>query len=147
MSDVNSIIGKVYLIAQPSVKRNGQSPDLTPLGEHGEITVLIEAGIYPSHNADRATNLINTRLSNFDYNYDMIAWAGGDTIAAIIVGIALADLQIPWFWYLRYERKRCKETGKRLDKGYYKKVKIYTDDMTIPANQTTLNLNEYGDEE
>ncbi len=141
------VAGRVYLIAQPSVKRNGKTPDLSPLAEHGDVVVLIEAGVYPSHNPDRAFNLISTRMNNFDYTRDMIAWAGGDTLSSIMTGIALADLDVPWFWFLRYERKRDKDTGQRMSEGYYKPVKILMTDITMPDDQTDLGLDDIDEEE
>ena len=35
---------RVYLICQPSVKRDGSTPDLRALARHGEVVVLLDSG-------------------------------------------------------------------------------------------------------
>ncbi len=140
MQEEMTPVGRVYLIAQPSVKRNGSMPDLSPLAAHGDLTVLVEAGVYPSYNPDRAINLILTRMDDFDYNYDMVAWAGGDTLSAIMAGIALAELNVPWFWFLRYSRHRDKATGQRLNEGSYQKVKVFMTDVMPPEGQSAMEF-------
>lgn len=100
--------GRVFLIMQPSVKRDGSAPDLTPLKEHGEVTVLVHAGESPRFHPAQCRDKLIERLKTFDPDKDMLAWAGGDTLAAVLVGAILADQlweeEAPEITWLRYER-------------------------------------------
>lgn len=96
----------VYLIAQPTIPRRGKLPDLTPLYEHGEVQVLIQSGEYPTFNPEQCYEHIKARLADFDPETDFLVWAGGDTLAAVITGVVLADMGFGWFRWLRHERGR-----------------------------------------
>lgn len=123
---------RVFLIAQPTVKRNGELPDLTPLHEHGDIIILIETGVYPSNNPTAALDLIEKRLESFDYEKDSIAWAGGDTLSAVLTGVILWSMEIPYFHYLRFDRDRDDE-GNRLFTGHYTKIRVDLDEVNVSA--------------
>jgi len=107
---------KVYLIMQPTVKKNGALPDLTPLGAHGDVTVLVLSGEFPTFDALQCLRNLFTRLEDFDPTIDSLAWAGGDTLAAVLVGVVLAEQGHEWFTWLRYERGRDGD-GRRTDVG------------------------------
>lgn len=122
--------GTVYLIAQPTVARNGSTPDLRPLAEHGEIRVLIAAGEYPTFHPERCRRLIEDRLKHFNPETDFLAWAGGDTLAAVMAGMVLADMadenDWPTFRWLRYERGKDAE-GRRTEVGaHYAPIEVPT---------------------
>jgi hypothetical protein len=102
----------VFLIAQPSVARDGKMPNLEPLAEYGDVKVLVEAGDYPSFRPDTALAKITERLSDFDAEHDYLAWAGGDTLAAVITGMVLSTMGHKYVRWLRFERGRT-EDGKR----------------------------------
>lgn len=148
----------VYLIAQPTVKRNGSMPKLEPLAEHGDVKVVIPAGEYPTFHPQRALDLVMDKLDDFDYTKDYIAWAGGDTLSAILVGAALAEkddctdeeepVPIPYFMYLRYERGRDQQ-GNRTDVGAkYVPVKIplfpsgENPLLTVPSHDGVIDDND-----
>lgn len=115
----------VYLIMQPTVKRNGELPNLETLKEYGPVQVLVLAGEYPTKDPQRCLDLIRHRLRNFKAETDYLVWVGGDTLAAVLTGVVLADMsyaqehdiavfdEITW---LRYHRPRDPE-GNRTDKG------------------------------
>lgn len=113
-------MGNTYLIMQPSVARNGKMPNLEPLAAHGTLKVLVAAGEYPTFHPGRCLDLIANRLSDYDPERDLIAWVGGDTLAAVLTGVVLADMAAeegwPRFRWLRYERGRT-EDGSRTDVG------------------------------
>lgn len=112
----------VYLIAQPTVSLDGKLPKLEPLAKFGQVRVLINPGEDPRYKPQRALDLITKRLQDFDAAEDYLAWAGGDTLAAVLTGIVLADMScaedkpfssIRW---LRWERGKD-NAGRRTDVG------------------------------
>ncbi len=123
-------VGRVFIIAQPTISRNGHFPDVATLAEHGEVITIVESGIHPFEKPSKAIDALFHRLEDFDRLIDKVVWVGGDTLAAIIAGAVLSELNIPWFWYLKYERYRSKEDGHRLNTGYYrpKKIQIYEEE-------------------
>lgn len=130
----------VYLIAQPTVPRKGgKLPDLTPLAAHGDIKVLITPGEYPAFHPERALKLIRQRLAEFDPAIDYIAWAGGDTLSAVLTGIVLMELECTGVTWLRHERGRDpKDPSIRTDEGsHYTPVDI---DFLPPQDENQLHL-------
>lgn len=132
----------VYLIAQPTVKRNGVQPDLTPLAKFGDVKVVLPSGDNPSRRPSHAVRVIDDRLNNFNPDTDFLVWAGGDTLSAIMVGYLLAEYHITVFTWLRFDREREQGTGRRLETGYYTPVAV---DMRDP--QLALPLGATHDEE
>lgn len=123
---------RVFLIAQPTIARGGHMPDLRPLAEHGSIRVLVSAGDRPTFRPRQTFEFIARRLREHEYDpdTDMLAWAGGDTLAAVLTGVALADLGVEEFTWLRYERGRDPRTGERVDKGSrYEPIRVA---LTLP---------------
>lgn len=103
-------LGKVYLISQPTVSRNRehQPKNMDALYEHGEVRVLVQAGEHATFQQERVMRLIRQRLEDFDPATDKIACVGGDPLAAVMVGMVLADFaaeegfaSVTW---LRYDR-------------------------------------------
>jgi hypothetical protein len=112
----------VYLIAQPTVKRGGQLPDLTPLAEYGEVKVLINSGEYPALHPERCRDLIKKRLATFDQNIDFIAWAGGDTLAAVFTGVMLERMGMNHIRWLKFQRGWDNDGERDPNKSYYREV-------------------------
>lgn len=108
----------VYLIAQPTVSRRKAPPDLKPLYDHGEVQVVLPLSDSPTFNPVKCYEIMEDRLAHFDPERDFIAWAGGDTLSAIMVGMMLINRDEPiWkFNWLRYERFRQPD-GRRTDEG------------------------------
>lgn len=104
---------RVFLIAQPSIPKNGRFPDLAPLAEYGDIKVVIEIGDYPAFKPGEAWQRVARRLQDFDAERDYLAWAGGDTLSALMAGAALTQMGHRRFRWLRFERGVNKETGER----------------------------------
>lgn len=123
---------RVFLIAQPTVARGGRLPDLRPLAEHGPIHVLVPAGDRPTFRPRQTFEVITRRLrdNEYDPSSDMLAWAGGDTLAAVLTGVALADFGVDEFLWLRYERGRDPRTGERVEEGArYSPIRVT---LTLP---------------
>ncbi len=106
----------VYLIAQPTIARSGSLPNLEPLGEHGDVRVLVPAGDRPTFQPNRTLQQIAKKLEEFDPSQDFLAWAGGDTLAAVLTGVILEARGVEKFSWLRYERGRD-SNGQRTDDG------------------------------
>jgi hypothetical protein len=123
----------VYLIAQPTVSRGGQLPKLEPLAAWGEVRVLVHPGEDPRYNPKRALDRIRSRLADFDPATDYIVWAGGDTLAAVLVGAVLSDFAVdeetPFecFRWLRWERGKDPRGGRTDEGGTYVPI-------TVPLN-------------
>ena len=109
----------VYIIAEPGKHRQF---DYSALGQFGTITFVLSRQIHPTNMPSAAMDLIDARLADFDHRHDFVTWLGGDALAAIMAGVALSDL--PYFNYLRYDRAFDKETGERLNEGYYTPVSV-----------------------
>jgi hypothetical protein len=135
----------VYLIAQPTVSNDGRLPKLEPLAKYGTVRVLVNPGEDPRYKPQRALDLIVKRLADFNPADDYLVWAGGDTLAAVLTGIVLADLSCnddkPFtsFRWLRWERGKDK-WGKRTDEGgHYVPIRV-----PLPnPNHSSLALDEY----
>lgn len=108
----------VYLIAQPTVSRRKPPLNLEPLYKHGEVQVVLPMSDSPTFNPVTCYEVMENRLANFDPEIDMLVWAGGDTLAAVMAGMILVNRDNPiWcFKWLRYERHRQPD-GSRTDKG------------------------------
>lgn len=93
--------GRVYLVHQPSVARRGPQPDLNKLAPFGELVTVIRTGEHVTRDPRRALRLIHDRMKDFDAETDYVVWVGGDTLAAILVGVVLADQghdAVRWLW-------------------------------------------------
>lgn len=137
---------RVYLITKPSRKRDGTYPDLSTLERHGEIHYLLDECVRPSRVPQAAFDQIEDRLGDFDYRFDRVAWAGGDMLAAIMTGVCLAALDIPYFTFLRYDRNWDPKTRRRYEGGYYSPVRVSLLNRTPDPNQMILDLKEGRDE-
>jgi len=132
-------MGYVYLIAQPTVSGTGDFPKLKPLAEFGTIKVVVEAGDYPSFKPGPIFEKLVERLKDFDAENDYVAWAGGDTLSAVMVGSALAQMGHHSYRWLRFERGRDPQTKKRTDEGgSYTPVEVMT---YIPKDEGVLHGN------
>lgn len=127
----------VYLIAQPTVSRNGSLPKLEPLAEHGDVRVLVPAGDRPAFQPERTLDQIYRRLENFNPNEDFLVWAGGDTLAALLTGVALIDRNVEKFKWLRYERGRDSD-GNRTDEGArYVPIEVNLEQLALDITETS----------
>lgn len=108
----------IYLIAQPTLSRRKPPLNLEPLYEHGEVQVVLPMSDSPTFNPAHCYDMMEARLSKFDPAIDYLVWAGGDTLAAVMVGMILINQEEPiWcFNWLRYERFRNPD-GSRTDIG------------------------------
>lgn len=115
---------RVFLIAQPSVKKDGELPDLKPLAAFGDITVVIETGEAPAFRPGEAYEKVKDRLQDFDAENDFLAWAGGDTLSAVMAGAALVAMGHRRFNWLRWERKRLPDGKRSQHTGQYTPVEV-----------------------
>lgn len=131
---------RVFLIAQPTVRReDGSTPKLEPLARYGEVVVLIPAGDRPAFQPFRTLELLRRKLADFNTETDYIAWAGGDTLGAVLAGTVLADLGMSNFRWLRYDRAKD-ASGRRVDEGaQYLPVEIDLGDLDdLEGNQLEM---------
>lgn len=97
----------VYLIQEPSVpKHTGRVIDITPLIWWGQVRTLMERSQTASFQSQAAYIQIETRLRDFQPDRDYIAVAGGDSLAVLLAGAAIANLGHEYFFYLRFERTK-----------------------------------------
>lgn len=115
-------VPSVYLIAQPTVKRDGAVPDTTPLGGFGDVKVLINSGEYPALHPERCLTLIEKRLETFNEAEDYLAWAGGDTLAAVLVGVVLERMKVNAVKWLKFQRGWDGDGNRDPEKSYYREV-------------------------
>ena len=120
---------RVFLICEPSVKKartaGGALPNITPLFEHGPVTVLLSsADPRPVNSPDRALRLLEQRLDAFDPDHDLLAWAGGDTITALLTGVALERRGVNAVTWLRYDRAIAPDGSRTDDGARYAPVRV-----------------------
>lgn len=115
---------RVFLIAQPTIAKNGSLPDLTPLADYGDVTVVVEAGEYPSFRPSESWRRVVSRLQDYDAENDFLAWAGGDTLSAVMIGAALAAQGHRSFRWLRFERGRLANGERDNMRGKYTPVEV-----------------------
>jgi hypothetical protein len=130
-------VGKVFLIAQPTVAKDGSMPKLEALQEHGDVHVLVSAGDSPSFRPNKTLDDILRQLAQlYKPDEDFIVWAGGDTLAAVLVGVALERQGHNEMTWLRYDRPYDPVQRKRVDEGarYVPiKIKLYDEETEEPA--------------
>lgn len=114
----------VYLIATPTIDRRGRTPNLEPASRYGDIKAVLDSGDYPTFHPLQALRKIYQKLESFDPAKDHLMWAGGDTLAAVMVGSVLSDYQVEEVNWLRFDRG-WKENGERdNENGLYVPVKV-----------------------
>jgi hypothetical protein len=94
----------VYLLSQPTVSATGDMPNLRPLAAFGAIRTLVQTGNNPLHRPLETLELIRRRLADFNPNEDYLVAAGGGALAALLVGVALAELDIPRVCWLSFRK-------------------------------------------
>lgn len=125
-------MSRVFLIAQPTIAKSGHLPDLTPLADYGEVTLVTEVGENPSFKPGEVFQRAVDRLKDFDAENDYLVWAGGDTLSAVMAGAILMQHGHRFFRWLRFERGRRKgvaEQGKQRverddNRGWYTPVEV-----------------------
>ena len=95
--------------------------DVSPAAVYGNIIYVLSAGDRTCMNPDLSLKKLLGVLDNFDPEHDYILWSGGDPLSCMLTGVALAELDITRFNYLRYERP---ERNKDKSTGYYVPVKV-----------------------
>jgi hypothetical protein len=115
----------VYLVQEPSVpKHSGRTLDLMPLTWWGQVRVLMEKTQKASFRPAPSFEQIGERLRIFDPERDYIAVAGGDTLAVLMVGAALAQLGHRYFHYLRFERTTLPDGSRDPASGVYVPIRV-----------------------
>ena len=115
--------GRVFLIAQPSVARNGHLPDLSPLSEYGEVITVMDGENASFRPGDAFTKALG-RLADFDAEADYLVWAGGDTLSAVMAGSVLTQLGHRRFRWLRFERGHRRNGVRDNEHGHYSVVEV-----------------------
>jgi len=108
----------VYLIMQPTSSRTREPLDLVPLYDHGEVKIVLPRMDSPTAHPLSCYEKMEANMRGFDPDIDFLAWAGGDKLSAVMVGMILVNAEEPiWrFNWLRYERHRSSD-GSRTNRG------------------------------
>lgn len=122
----------VYVISTPTATRRGEVPDLSGLEQYGDVRFIFPRGVLPFHDPDEKLAFISDQLTDFDPTSDYLAWAGGDTLSAVMVGVVLSELEISAFNWLRFERKRDPEGWLIDGSGIYRSYRIPLEDAPDP---------------
>lgn len=94
----------VYLIFKPTRNRSGIEPDLSYLDVYGNVRTLLSIEDYPSYKPQEALRKVYDGLKDFNPEVDFIVWAGGEPLAAFLVGSVIADYGIERIKWLRYNK-------------------------------------------
>jgi hypothetical protein len=139
---------KVFLLAQPSISRRGEAPDLSPLGEFGEVTILMTADLNPLFAPAKSATAVERKLEDFDPDYDFLTAAGGATLAALVIGVVLGQMDIEEFTWLSYQRG-TDGTGRRVNAGgYYRPVQLSLGQLDLGlGNDENLSNNDEEDDD
>lgn len=123
---------RVYVLAEPSHRRDGEPFDLRPLATHGDLFFVCRSGHRPTSRPDTAYAHIFSKLSEFDSTQgDSLAWVGGDMLAVLLAGVALRELGyvgVPW---LRWQRSKHAD-GTMSAIGEYVRLWISFPETTLP---------------
>ena len=137
---------RVFLLAQPSISRRGELPDLRPLGEHGDVTVIVTGDMNPMRYPGKTADAIEDKLADFDPEIDYLAAAGGATLAALVIGLVLGQMGIESFQWLSFQRGTDAE-GRRVNEGgYYRPVRLNFGQLEL-VDDTDSNDEEDIDEQ
>jgi hypothetical protein len=117
--------------------------NLDPLYDHGELRVVLPTGDAPAFRPGECMNTMAARFEHFDPELDFIVWAGGDTLAAVMVGFLLHERGFHVFNWLRYERRRLDDGSRTDDGAKYYPVKV---DLRDPQANLELAGEGYDDE-
>lgn len=120
----------VFVIAEPSIPKSltGRVIDLSPLNEYSsDIRFLVMRGQAPTFQSDGLYSQILGSLSgHFDPKTDYLVWAGGDSLAAMMAGMALGSMGIQRFRWLRHERTKLPDGSRDPSRGRYVPIWIDT---------------------
>ncbi len=133
---------RVFVLAQPTVDREGRMPNISALHEWGEVRFVVGADTPTTRQPDRASALLVERLAEFDPARDYLAWVGGDTLTALLAGYVLAVRQVESVRWLRFDRDRDPRTGQRIATGRYRPVTVRFDLRALPADLLPLLTTE-----
>lgn len=138
----------VYLIAQPSISRRKTPVNITPLYQHGEVQLVLPQGDSPTFTPKKCLEKMQDRLfpehgRQYDPEIDYLVWAGGDTLAALLTGMLLAEEEIWSFKWLRYERARLSNGDRTDDGAVYVPITI---DLTDPQLDLSIEDGETHDD-
>jgi hypothetical protein len=104
-------VSTVYLVAQPSIARDGSVPDTSGLAKFGTVRVIFPSGDRPSRRPTKGLEHAQYVLREFDAVRDCIAYAGGDAYGLLLVGIVLERKLCPSVTLLRFDKPRHAAAG------------------------------------
>lgn len=98
----------VFVVQKPKPGPSGNTYDVSPATEYGEIIFIFDAYENPSANPVSSLQKIRTVLeSKFNPDSDYVVWAGGDPYGLFLVGFVVCESNLPLRW-LRFERLRTR---------------------------------------
>lgn len=116
----------VYVIQKPKQGPNGNTYDISPAKEYGEIKFIFDAYDNCSSNPEQSYQKLVDFLDNeFNVDEDYVLWAGGDPYALVLAGYAFGRTNCK-LRFLRWERYRRKPDGSTPSgaAGYYTVVNL-----------------------
>ena len=118
----------VFIACKPKPGPQGNTYDVSPATEYGEVKFIFDAYENPSSNPRASIEKIRMALNSFDAQKDYVTTAGGDPYAAILVGFVLCEMNLP-LKYLRFERLRSRaaegtDPHQVIKSGYYLPVEM-----------------------
>jgi hypothetical protein len=120
----------IFVISQPSIPKSasGRMIDLAPLAEYStDVRFLVLRGQSPTFTKDGLFQQIRQSLDGqFDPARDFLCWAGGDSLGAVVAGLALASLGVRRFRWLRHERSKLPDGSRDPSRGRYVPITIDT---------------------
>lgn len=120
----------VFVAQKPKPGPQGNTYDVSPATEYGEVQFIFDAYQNPSANPRVSLEQVRLALTKFNPETDHIVLAGGDPYAAVLVGFIICELGLP-IKYLRFERLRTRpsvgeepNTTPAKSSGYYIPVEM-----------------------
>lgn len=112
--------GTVFLIQEPNTDK-----DLSSAKQFGKIRPIISAEEKPAQNITGVMNKLYAALEDYNYQTDVICFAGGDPLLEFLTGVAVASLALPEITHLIWNRERSPD-GSRSGSGFYipKKIRL-----------------------
>jgi len=108
--------GRVHVVQSPRQSQSDFSYDLSPALPYGVISTIFAIDFQPSHNIERALEILDEALEDFDPDKDYFVWIGGDPAGLVLLTSWLSSHDIESVQFLRWDKDRNRNNA---GKGYY----------------------------
>lgn len=117
-------MGTVYIVQEPRLGPDHAARDFSPAMQYGQLRFVLRASDNPSLQPNRYAEEMWDILQNFGKD-DFLLWAGGDPLGLAIAASLVAQANEGFINWLRWDRERDSNTGRRTGMGYYTPVKVF----------------------